>query len=106
MRTSISLLFTLTLFFNSFFSQAFATESGANKVFTLGVISTRPKKTIKATMLLVNYIVSQMPEYDTGKVFVTESVEEMSDLLQRGEVSMLVSTPYAVLLIERQGSAK
>jgi phosphonate transport system substrate-binding protein len=106
MRTSISLLFTLTLYFICFFSQAFADEQGVKKIFTLGVISTKPQKRIKETMPLVDYIVNTLPEYNERKVLVSESVEDMSRLLNSGEVTMLVATPYAALLIERKTNAK
>lgn len=82
-----------------------AIELEANKTFTIGVISSKPKKRIKDTTPLLEYIVNQLPEYNKGKVFVTESISEMSKMIESGEVSMVATTLYAALLIEQKSKA-
>lgn len=106
MRFSISFLFALSVVFSTFSSPTFATEKGANKVFTIGMISTKPKKRIKSATPLADYIVERLPEYSESNVLVSSSVDEIAGLLESGEVSMVTVTPYAALLIEEKSNAK
>lgn len=108
MQSLISLLLLFSLFFSIVapLAQAKTSEKGVNKVFTIGVISTKPRKRIKQTTPLLRYIVSKLPEYSRGEILVTESINEMADMLESGNISMVAVTPYAALLIERQSEAK
>ena len=106
MRSFISLFLSLNLIFSLLMPPVQASEAGGNKLFTIGVISTKPRKRIKQTTPLLRYIVSKLPEYSRGEVFVTDSINEMADMLESGSISMIAVTPYAALLIERQSEAK
>lgn len=105
MRLTVSSIFSIFILINLFSLPALAIEKSANKLLTIGLISTKPKKRIKATTPLVDYIVAQLPEYDRGKVIVTDSIDEMASMLESGEVTMLSSTPYGALLIEARSNA-
>ena len=101
----ISLLFLLFPFI-IFSHQSNALKNGANKTFTIGIISSKPKKRIKETTPLMEYIVKHSTEYDQGKILVIDNVKEMANLLKDGTVTMLSTTSYAALLIENQTNAK
>lgn len=106
MRVSIPFLCSLMLCLTNFSAPISAIEKGANTTFTIGIVSTKPKKRIRLSTPLAEYIADRLPEYDYGTVLVSENVNEMAGLLESGEVSMVAITPYAALLIERQGTAK
>lgn len=106
MRTFFSFLVALSLCFSASIAVASATKSGANKIFTIGVLSSKPQKSIKNTTPLLNYLVAHLPGYTAGEVLVTNSLNEMADMLESGVVSAVAVTPYAALLIERQSHAK
>lgn len=102
----IHILLIIGLIFAGLCNPSFAVELEAKKTFTIGLISNKPKKRIKDTTPLLEYIVEQLPEYDKGKIFVTDSVNEMTRMVENGGVSMIATTLYAALLIEQKSNAK
>lgn len=101
----IQTLLIVGLMFTGLSRPSMAVELEMNKTFTIGLISSKPKKRIKDTTPLLEYIVEQLPEYNKGKVFVTDSITEMSSMLESGQVSMVATTLYAALLIEQKSKA-
>lgn len=80
-------------------------QPNAMQNFTIGLISSKPKKRITQTTPLANYLATQLPAYEQGKVVVNESLHSMAAMLKAGTVKMVATTGYAGLLIEQISGA-
>lgn len=83
-----------------------AADTGTQQSLSIGLISSKPQKRINQTTPLVDYMVSRLPEYSQGKIYVNESISHMAGMLKTGAVKMVVTTAYAGLLIEKKSQAE
>lgn len=102
---TLSFAFTCSLYTPNLFA-----DHGdiVSKPFVIGEISSKPKKRIKATLPISEYVAAAMSEYGYthGEVKVASSVDEMNAMLKSGEVTMAATTIYSAMIMESQGSAK
>lgn len=83
-------------------------NTALTKPFVVGEISSKPKKRIKATLPIANYLAEAMSAYGYthGEVKISSNVDEMSAMLKSGEVTVAATTIYSAMLMEAQDSAK
>ena len=84
-----------------------STEPPEVRAIVLGDISDDPAEVIEGTQPLADYLASQLVEYGIteGQVRVASSIDEMTALLDSGEVDLYFDSPYPATLISDQSGA-
>ena len=93
----------LSLLLFSGFCSAEVQQQSIKSVTTLsiGSISNNPKNEVKKFQPLVDYIVNHLPDSNIkiGRIVVANSLQEMSDLISRGEVDIYIDSPFPVIAV-------
>ena len=84
-----------------------STEPPEVRAIVLGDISDDPAEVIEGTQPLADYLASQLVEYGIteGQVRVASSIDEMTALLDSGEVDLYFDSTYPATLISDQSGA-
>lgn len=78
-----------------------------NKTFTVGVLSTKARKHIGLTSPLAKYVGQQLAPYGyvDGRVKVTNSILELGQWLDKGDIDMVSETLFTALKLQQEHSA-
>lgn len=78
-----------------------------NKTFTIGVLSNKARKHIGFTSPIAKYLGHQLAPYGytEGRVKVTNSIIELGQWLDRGEIDMVSETLFAALKLQEEHKA-
>lgn len=73
----------------------------------IGIVSSKAKKNIKRTTPLVNYLVDNLSDYgfNTGEVWVSNSIEQMGEWLRSGDVDIVTETVFSGLTLKHNYGA-
>jgi phosphonate transport system substrate-binding protein len=93
--------------FNTATSTTSQLHAEQNKTFTVGVLSNKARKHIGFTSPLAKYVGQQLAPYGYvgGRVKVTNSIMELGQWLDNGEIDMVSETLFAALKLQQEHSA-
>lgn len=99
-------LFVFSLLFISVVCIASPNENQTevNSILTIGSISNTPKEEIRKFQPFIDYLVSSLNESNVkvGRVIIVRSLQEMSSLINQGEVDIFIDSPFPVMAIEKK----
>ena len=97
--------YLLSLLLISGLCSATASKPGIEptNTLTIGSISNAPKEEIQEFQPFIDYLVSSLnhPTIKTGRVVIASSLQEMSELINKGLVDIYIDSPFPVIAIEK-----
>jgi phosphonate transport system substrate-binding protein len=71
---------------------------------TIGSISNTPKEEIREFQPFIDYLVDSLADsnINVGRVMVASSLQEMSELINKGLVDLYIDSPFPIMAIEKR----